>query len=140
MNIRFKNVRILTMEEDRSIFEGELWVKDDAIAYMGPERKDYGMKWDRVIDGRGNLLMPGFKNAHTHSAMTFLRSYADDMKLDDWLHKKVFPAEAQLTGEDVYWLTKLAVMEYLTSGITAQFDMYFHREEMDKSMEECGLL
>lgn len=138
MNIRFKNVRILTMEEDRSIFEGELWVKDDAIAYMGPERKDYGMKWDRVIDGRGNLLMPGFKNAHTHSAMTFLRSYADDMKLDDWLHKKVFPAEAQLTGEDVYWLTKLAVMEYLTSGITAQFDMYFHREEMDKSMEECG--
>ena len=44
MNIRFKNVRILTMEEDRSIFEGELWVKDDAIAYMGPERKDYGMK------------------------------------------------------------------------------------------------
>ena len=53
--------------------------------------------------------MPGFKNAHTHSAMTFLRSYADHMKLQKWLFDKVFPAEAKLTSDDVYHLTKLAI-------------------------------
>ena len=73
--------------------------------------------------------MPGFKNAHTHSAMTFLRSYADDMKLQEWLFDKVFPAEAKLTSDDVYHLTKLAILEYLTSGITAAFYMYKLKKE-----------
>ena len=75
--------------------------------------------WDREIDAGGNLLIPGFKNAHTHTAMTFLRSYADDLPLADWLSTQVFPREAQLTAEDIYWLDILGIMEYLTSGITA---------------------
>ena len=75
--------------------------------------------WDREIDGNGNLLMPGFKNAHTHTAMTFLRSYADDMPLQDWLTKQIFPMEAKLQPDDIYWLSKLGIMEYLTSGITS---------------------
>ena len=57
--------------------------------------------------------------------MTFLRSYADDMPLQDWLFKQIFPMEAKLDGEKVYWLTKLAILEYLTTGCTAAFDMYF---------------
>ena len=69
--------------------------------------------------------MPGFKNAHTHSPMTFLRSYADDLPLQEWLFKQVFPMEDKLTEEDVYYLSKLAILEYLTSGITSSFDMYF---------------
>ena len=138
MNIRFYNVRILTMEEDRPVFQGELWVEGSRITYVGPSREGTVAVWDREIDGKGNLLMPGFKDAHTHSAMTFLRSFADDLPLDTWLTQRVFPAEAKLTGEDVYWLSKLAVLEYLTSGITAQFDMYMHRPDMDRAMEECG--
>ena len=109
------------MEENRSIFQGEVWIEGDMVTYVGQGPETTGgnvPKWDREIDGQGNLLMPGFKNAHTHSAMTFLRSHADDMKLDDWLNKQVFPAEAKLDGEAVYWYTKLAIMEYLTSGIT----------------------
>ncbi len=82
--------------------------------------------------------MPGFKNAHTHSAMTFLRSYADDLPLFEWLHDKVFPKEAQLTENDIYWLSKLAIMEYLTSGITANFDMYFHPKEIARASIDCG--
>ena len=70
------------------------------------------------------MIMPGFKNAHTHSAMTFLRSYADDLPLLEWLNEKIFPMEAKLTEEDIYHLSKLAIMEYLTSGVTANFDMY----------------
>lgn len=72
--------------------------------------------------------MPGFKNAHAHSAMTFLRSYADDLPLQSWLFDKVFPLEARLTPEAVYAFTRLAILEYLAGGITASFDMYFYRD------------
>ena len=137
MNTRIYNVRILTMEEGKDIFQGEVWIQDDTITYAGPERKD-GKVWDREIDGQGNLLMPGFKNAHTHSAMTFLRSHADDLKLDEWLFNKVFPAEGKLTGESLYWFTKLAFMEYLTSGITTAYDMYFYVDDGARAAKDTG--
>lgn len=147
MKTRIYNVRILTMEEGRDIFQGEVWIEDDTITCVkesgAKEEKESadiseGTKWDVEIDGEGNLLMPGFKNAHTHSAMTFLRSHADDMKLDEWLNTRVFPAEACLTGEDVYWLTKLAILEYLTSGMTAMFDMYMYREDGARAARDTG--
>lgn len=155
MNIRFYNARILTMDEHTEdpmkIFMGEVWVEGNRITYVGPERgaavhgsgAAAGIPasrpvWDREIDACGNLLMPGFKNAHTHSAMTFLRSYADDLPLLDWLNKQVFPMEAKLLPEDILWLSKLAIMEYLTSGITANFDMYFHPEMIAKASVDCG--
>ena len=141
MNTRIYNVRILTMEENRSIFQGEVWIEGDMVTYVGQGPETTGgnvPKWDREIDGQGNLLMPGFKNAHTHSAMTFLRSHADDMKLDDWLNKQVFPAEAKLDGEAVYWFTKLAIMEYLTSGITSAYDMYFYMDDGARAAKDCG--
>ena len=86
MNIRIYNARILTMVEGQPIFEGEIHVKGNRIAYVGPTLNKKGQTWDREIDAHKNLIMPGFKNAHTHSAMTFLRSYADDMRLGDWLN------------------------------------------------------
>ena len=82
--------------------------------------------------------MPSFKNAHTHSAMTFLRSYADDLPLNEWLYNRVFPLEAKLTADDIYHLSKLAFAEYLTSGISACFDMYYFPENMIKASIECG--
>ncbi|MGN0376218.1 MAG: amidohydrolase [Suilimivivens sp.] len=148
MNIRFYNARILTMEENKDIFQGEVWVKDERIVYVGDGKNTDPiyqklqipcMIWDREIDCEGNLLMPGFKNAHTHSGMTLLRSYADDLPLSDWLNKQVFPVEAKLTGEDIYELTKLAVLEYLTSGITAVFDMYLTPDTIFKAFDEMGM-
>lgn len=126
------------MEEKQAIFTGEVWIQDDTITYVGPHREDCGVIWDKEIDGQGNLLMPGFKNAHTHTSMTFLRSYADDMKLDEWLNKQVFPAEAKLYGEAVYWFTKLGIMEYLTSGITAAYDMYFCVDDGARAVRDTG--
>lgn len=148
MNIRLYHANILTMEPDRSIFQGEIWVKNEKIAYVGEKAELDGLrqngqipeiKWDEEIDCQGNLLMPGFKDAHTHSAMTFLRSYADDMPLQDWLEKKVFPAEAKLTSEDIYYLTKLAVLEYLTGGITAIADMYIDPETVGQACLDMGM-
>ena len=83
--------------------------------------------------------MPGFKNAHTHSAMTFLRSKADDLKLQDWLFGVVLPREEKFRKNDVYELAKLAFLEYLTSGITACFDQYYSPLESGRAAEEMGM-
>lgn len=138
--IRFKNGRVMTMNSDTSIRNIEVWCDNDIICFVGKpdDEKLKNASFEREIDLEGNLLMPSFKNAHTHSAMTFLRSYADDMSLQDWLFKQVFPMEAKLKGEDVYWLSKLAILEYLTSGITANFDMYFEPDDYVKAHVESG--
>lgn len=136
MKIRLYNAKILTME-DTNITEGEVWTDGDKIAYVGKKRCDMP-QFDREIDVRQDLLMPSFKNCHTHSAMTFLRSYADDLPLQDWLFKKVFPQEAKLTGERVAAFAKVALLEYLTSGITACFDMYFYPEYFAKVCTDFG--
>lgn len=147
MNIRFYNAKILKNGKmhDFEIVEGQLWVVGSKIVYIGDGvHTDLVMNgnpiiWEREIDVKGNLLMPGFKNAHTHTAMTFLRSYADDLPLQDWLHKQIFPREAQLTGEDVYDLSILGYMEYLTSGITADFDMYLYPYDIARASKDFGM-
>lgn len=148
MNIRFFNARILTMEEGRKIFSGEVWVSGDRILYVGEGRNNDDIFqelkmpviiWDREIDCNGNLLMPGFKDAHTHSGMTLLRSFADDLPLDQWLNQQIFPVEALLTGDEIGELTKLAVLEYLTSGITAVFDMYLTPDTIFEAFDSMGM-
>ncbi|MCH3976078.1 MAG: amidohydrolase [Bacilli bacterium] len=138
MKIRFINARLLTMDKNENVTFGELEVTDNHISYVGEERKNVAIKCDREIDCQGNVLMPGFKNAHTHSAMTFLRSFADDLPLEDWLHKAVFPAEAHLKKGDEYHLSKVAIAEYLTSGITAAFDMYYNPLETARAASDSG--
>ena len=123
MKILFKNARILTMK-DENIITGDLVVKDNLIAYIGLDSSSYG-PFDRVIECNGNLLMPGFKNAHAHSAMVFLRGKADDVSLKEWLFSVVFPREDKLIDKDIYYLNKVAYLEYLSSGITACFDHYY---------------
>ncbi len=135
--IRFYNGKILAMNGNFGITDHEVWVDGDKIAYVGPAKAD-APAFEREIDLQGNLLMPGFKNAHTHSAMTFSRSIADDMPLQPWLFDRIFPLEAKLNPERVSWLYKLAIMEYLTSGITAGFDMYFHRPKAAETCAEYG--
>ncbi len=129
------------MEDGKAIFTGELHTRDGRISYVGEPgaQGTDGTNWDRQINGEGNLLMPGFKNAHTHSAMTFLRSYADDLPLQDWLYNKVFPMEAKLVRkEDQVLLAKLGILEYLTSGITANFDMYLDNACHARASKEMG--
>jgi 5-methylthioadenosine/S-adenosylhomocysteine deaminase len=92
-----------------------------------------------TIDGDGSVAMPGLVNTHTHSAMTLLRGYADDMVLQDWLTQKIWPLEAHLTGNDVYWGTKLACLEMIKSGTTAFNDMYFFMEETARAVDEAGI-
>lgn len=144
MRIRLYNARILTMTEGEEIFRGEIIVEDSRIVKI----TRYGEGLENIeaiespdckeIDCHGNLLMPGFKNAHTHSGMSVLRSLADDKPLWDWLTQDIFPVEAKMTGEDIYWMSQLSVLEYLTSGITACFDMYMEQLDVAKAMDDMG--
>lgn len=111
------------MAEGEPVFEGEVHVEGNRIVYVGPEREQE-KKFDREIDCERNLLMPGFKNAHTHSAMTFLRSFADDLPLQEWLYHRIFPMEAKLQEGDIEAFARVGILEYLSSGITSNFDMY----------------
>ena len=131
MRTRFYNAQVLTMK-DLNIFSGEVWIEDNKISYVG-KSKETSAHFDREIDVQNNLIMPGFIDAHTHSGMTFLRSMADDMPLQQWLNEKVFPIEAKLTQDDIYYFSKLAILEYLTSGITTNFDMYLNPEAIVKA-------
>lgn len=133
--IRFYNGRVLSFKNGIEITDDEVWVDGSKIAFVG---RNFDGKADREINLNGNLLMPSFKNAHTHSAMTFARSLADDLPLQPWLYDMIFPMEAKLTGEDIYHLSKLAFLEYLTSGITACFDMYYFPEDMARASVDFG--
>jgi 5-methylthioadenosine/S-adenosylhomocysteine deaminase len=109
-------------------------VEGNRIADIGNAREA-----DITIDGRGKALLPGLVNTHTHAAMTLLRGYADDMTLQDWLTTKIWPAEARLTPEAIYWGTKLACLEMIRSGTTCFNDMYFHMDQAAKAVAEMGI-
>lgn len=129
-----KNAKILTLVNDE-IIDGDILIKDNRIISIG---KVNNVKADKVIDCEGNLLMPGFKNAHAHTAMTFARSASDDLSLHDWLYNCIFPMEEKFAKNDIYHLTKLGILEYLRGGITASFDMYFNPPEIIKASTELG--
>jgi 5-methylthioadenosine/S-adenosylhomocysteine deaminase len=92
-----------------------------------------------IIDGDGAIALPGFVNTHTHSAMTLLRGYADDMILQDWLTQKIWPLEAHLTCEDVFHGTRLACIEMIRSGTTAFNDMYFFMDDAARAVDKSGI-
>ncbi len=94
---------------------------------------------DIIIDGTDRIAVPGMVNTHTHAAMTLLRGYADDMPLQEWLSEKIWPLEAHLTGDDVYYGTKLACLEMIRSGTVAFNDMYFFMERAADAVDEMGL-
>ena len=144
MTTRFYNARILTMQQEEDVFFGEVIVKDDRIVEVRHTSKlastpTSDEKYDSSVDCNGNLLMPGFKNAHTHSGMSPLRSLADDLPLQEWLHNSIFPREEKMTAEDIYYASQLSALEYLTSGITACMDMYLMPEPMEKAMDDIGM-
>ena len=120
---------------------GDIFVDDTGIISAigeGVARTHRG-EADHIINGEHTLAIPGLVNAHTHAAMTLLRGYADDMHLQQWLSEKIWPLEAHLTGNDVYWGTRLACLEMIRSGTVAFNDMYFFMEEAARAVDESGI-
>lgn len=94
---------------------------------------------EEVINGSGMALVPGLVNGHTHAAMTLFRGYADDLPLMEWLEGHIWPAEARLEYDDVYWGTRLACAEMARAGVVAFFDMYWHPDAVAAAVQDSGL-
>ncbi len=110
-------------------------VQGDRIEYIGKEKpaKDYGEEYD----GSRKMLMPGLVNAHTHSPMTLLRGYAENLPLDRWLNERVFPFEDRLNCDRAYYGTMLSIAEQLKSGTTSSSDMYFFQDGVLKAVKDA---
>lgn len=94
---------------------------------------------DHVIEAGGMALVPGLVNGHTHAAMTLMRGYGDDLPLMEWLQDRIWPTEAKLTTEDVYWGTRLACVEMIRTGTVRFWDMYWHPEAVARAVTDAGL-
>lgn len=138
MRTLLKNAHILTLI-NKDVSFGHLVIEDDHIAYIGNDYSSFA-PFDKEIDCENNLIMPSFKNCHAHAPMVFLRSGNDSLKLEEWLYDFVFPQEKKLlkNPEDIYYLTKLAFLEYLSSGISASIEMYYGCEYIEKAAKDMG--
>lgn len=131
----FKDITII--DENFQVKENRyVGVEGKTITYIGEELPP--IVSGRVYEGKGKLLMSAFVNTHAHSPMTLMRGYGENLALQDWLNKKIFPFEAKLTDEAVYWGTLLAMAESIRFGIVSTTDMYYFSEAMIRAIEESG--
>jgi 5-methylthioadenosine/S-adenosylhomocysteine deaminase len=133
---------LVTMDGGRTIYgDGAVAVKGDLIVAVGP-RTEIENKYaaQQTIDAAGTLVLPGFINGHTHVPMTLLRGLHDDVTLNDWLYKYIFPAEAKnVTEEFVRWGTRLAAAEQIRSGVTTFADMYYFEDAEAEETKAAGM-
>lgn len=139
MKTLFKNARIINFIDGKInvIKNGYLLVDGEYISYVGEEEPKG--EFDLVKDMRGNILMPGLYNCHTHSPMSLLRGVGSDLPLDKWLFEKVFPIEDKLTADDIEAGSYLALMEMVSSGTVSFSDMYFEPERTCEAVGKVGL-
>ena len=138
MSILFSNITVLTMDASRTPLKGAfVAVEGEKISYVGQSRPEG--EFDRVIDGAGKVLMPGFVNAHTHLPMTLMRGYGGGHDLHSWLHDYIFPAEAKLDDRAVAAGTDLGLAEMIATGVTCVADMYMHTPVIAERLVKAGL-
>ncbi len=130
MRIALCPVTAVTCDDDfRVLDDAAIHIENGRISYVGKAQNAPPFAPDETLGGEHLVALPGLVNAHTHAAMTLLRGYADDMSLEAWLQTKIWPFEAHLQADDVYWGTLLACAEMLLGGTTACADMYhFYRD------------
>jgi len=140
------NGTLVTMDHDRRIIvDGVVAVRGDAIVFVGTHadfvaRMATGVAPHETIDARGKLVLPGLINGHTHVPMTLFRGVKDDVTLDEWLTRAIFPAEAKNVTEDfVRWGTRLAAAEQIRGGITTFVDMYYYEDAVAEETKAAGM-
>src|ERR1700728_3505668 len=121
--------------------DGAIAIRGDTIFEAGPsEQLAARYHANRVVDARGALVLPGLINAHTHMAMSLFRGLAEDMALEDWLKKYIFPAEARnVTADFVTWATRLSMLEMLRGGTTTAADMYYFEDDIAHALKQAGM-
>jgi len=138
VDIIIKNAMVLTMDEQFTLHDrADLAIKDSKIVDISPQTKYAGKK---VIEGQGKLVMPGLINTHTHAAMVMMRGLADDMPLDVWWQKFIFPIEKKLLDPEFIRVgVSLAAIEMIKSGTTSFADMYFFEDAAAEVCKKMGM-
>ncbi|MEG0829859.1 MAG: amidohydrolase [Anaerovoracaceae bacterium] len=131
----FKNITIIdeNFNSEQNMYVG---IEGEKITYIS--KKEPQKEFGRIYEGKDKLLMSGFVNSHGHSPMALMRGYGENMILQDWLEQKIFPFEAKLDGNAVYWGTLLSMAESLRFGIVSTTDMYDFHENMVEAILTSG--
>ncbi|MDY3118484.1 MAG: amidohydrolase [Peptoniphilus sp.] len=136
MHIIFQDTRYVDVIAGAVIEHRDIEIKDGKIAAIAGS---HTLDGDEIIDGRDLLLVPGFINAHTHLGMSYFRNYADDMDLNTWLTTAIWPLEAHLTRDDIYWASMLSMAEGILSGTTTFCDMYYELDKVADAAVTIGM-
>ncbi len=142
MRTIIENVHILTMDmQGKSYKEGVIVIEGDTMLYVGEKENLPAALLEPAIiyNGKGMAALPGFINAHTHTAMSLFRGHANDLPLWEWLSVKIWPLEDKMTGRDAYWLSLLGMAEMLAAGVTTFADMYMFMHETAKAVAQSGM-
>jgi len=143
MNILIQNGTIITMHNQKIIRQGAIAIEDKNIIDVGKNRdlkRKYGTGYEK-IDAKDKVVIPGLVNTHQHAAMSLLRGYADDLPLQEWLEKWIWPIEKHMTPHDIYVGALLTATESIMSGTTTVNTMYHYTPEENeaKAFAETGL-
>ncbi len=135
-----RRIRLMGLTITDATFDGEpvsLRAVNGIIDALGPDVT--AEPGDETLAAGGQALTPALVNGHTHAAMTLFRGFGDDLPLMEWLEQRIWPAEANLTGADVYWGTRLACLEMIRSGTVRFWDMYWHQLDVARAVLDSGL-
>lgn len=141
MKILLDGIDIITSDIDNMVIKnGYIAIEDQIIKKVTTDKSELkSFIPDKIMNGKNKLAMPGLVNAHTHSPMTILRNYANDLALEDWLFNNIFPIESKLNKEDIYWGSMLGIAEMIKTGTTSFADMYYHVEQTAKVVKDTGI-
>lgn len=142
-SLLIRGATIVTVNDEHEVIEdGELLIEKGRITSVGracdPPVGWRATKAERTIDATGKVVLPGLVNAHNHAAMSLLRGYADDLPLMKWLKDRIWPVEAKMSAEDVYWGSALAVVEMVRGGTTTFADMYMFMDQVAEVVKKIG--
>lgn len=136
MKTIIKNAIIVTMNKSNEIIRnGQVEIDGNRISYVGGTREVEG----RVIDAKGNIVMPGFVNTHCHLAMTLFRGYGENTSFDNWWRDVMRPLEDRLENDDCYYGATLGILELIKNGVTTVADFYINPSETAKAVLDTGI-
>lgn len=138
MSILIHNCTAVLMDEAGTVLPNAYVVVEGTKIRSVSTQRPWG-SFEEQIDGRGNVLMPGFVNAHSHVPMTAMRGYGDGNNLQDWLHNYIFPVEARWDDRAIRACTDLGLAEMIASGVTCVADMYMHTGTIAEQILEAGI-
>ena len=134
----FKNITLIDENFDA---QSNMYLGTEGayITYVGKTEPENPERYGTVYSGTGKVLIPAFFNAHSHASMILMRGYAENLSLMSWLFDKIFPFEARLTDNDIYYSCLLSIAEMLRYGIVGTTDMYMKWHALGRAFYDGGV-